>query len=63
MDIASMRQEITRILGAIDAVSETLHEEELQIEYDPDNTLCMINRRIEDAFAALCEVDDLLLEM
>lgn len=63
MNIREARHEITRILAAIDTMSEGFNEEELGAEYDPDNTMCIINRRINDAYDALCEVDDLLLEL
>jgi hypothetical protein len=63
MNVREVRHEITRILTAIDTMSEEFNEEEIGMDYDPDNTMCVINRRINDAYAALCEVDDLLLEL
>jgi len=63
MNVREVRHEITRILTAIDTMSEGFSEEEVGMDYDPDNTMCVINRRINDAYAALCEVDDLLLEL
>jgi len=61
MDTANMRNEIDNILEKIDAVSSILHEGELnKTEYNPDDTLSMINRRIEDAYAQLCEVNNLI---
>jgi hypothetical protein len=63
MNVREVRHEITRILMAIDTMSEGFNEEEFGMDYDPDNTMSVINRRVSDAYAALCEVDDLLLEL
>ncbi len=63
MEISNLQNNIYHILTAIKKVSEELNEHEFLTNYDPDSTIYQITKRVEDAYTAISEVDELLLEL